>query len=43
VLNPDKKERLTVKLFRVVEGEAEGPFAIAALFTVVIVILWRFL
>jgi hypothetical protein len=26
---PAKRERLVVKIFRIIEGEAEGPFAIS--------------
>jgi hypothetical protein len=40
---PEKKERLTVRLFQLVEGEAEGRLAIIALFAVLIAVLvmWR--
>jgi hypothetical protein len=41
---PEKKERLAVRLFSLVEGEAEGRWAIAALFSIVVValVVWRF-
>jgi hypothetical protein len=41
---PDKKNRLAVKLFNLVEGEAEGQLAIIALLAVVVLVLvvWRF-
>jgi hypothetical protein len=41
---PENKERLAVKVFHIIEGEAEGPFAIAVLFAVIIIvaIVWRF-
>jgi hypothetical protein len=41
---PEKKERLAVRLFNLVEGEAEGRWAITALFGVVVLVLfvWRF-
>lgn len=43
---PAKRERLAVKIFRVIEGEAEGPFAISVLLiiflTTIAVAAWRF-
>jgi hypothetical protein len=38
------RNRLAVKVFRLVEGEAEGPLAIVALPTIVILValIWRF-
>lgn len=41
---PEKKQRLAVKLFNLVEGEAEGQWAILALFGVIVlvVVVWRF-
>jgi hypothetical protein len=39
----EKKERLAVKLFHIIEGEAEGRFAISALLIIVFSVLaWRF-
>lgn len=40
----EKKERLAVRLFNFIEGEAEGRWAITALFGVVVlvVVVWRF-
>jgi hypothetical protein len=42
---PEKKERLAVKIFNLIEGEAEGRWAIMALLVVVVLVLfvWRFL
>jgi hypothetical protein len=40
----EKKERLAVKLFHIIEGEAEGRFAISALLLIVLgALAWRFL
>ena len=40
----EKKERLAVKLFHIIEGEAEGRFAISALLIMVFgALAWRFL
>jgi hypothetical protein len=40
----EKKERLAVKLFHLIEGEAEGRFAISALLIIVFgVLAWRLL
>jgi hypothetical protein len=33
---PAKRERLTVKIFRIIEGEAEGPFAISVFLIIVL-------
>jgi len=41
-----KRERLAVKIFRIIEGEAEGPFAISVFLIIVLaaiaVTVWRF-
>ena len=43
---PTERERLAVKIFRIIEGEAEGRFAISVLLiialTVIVVTAWRF-
>lgn len=43
---PAKRDRLAVKIFRIVEGEAEGPFAISVLLIIVLAAImiaaWRF-
>jgi hypothetical protein len=43
---PAKRQRLTVKIFRMIEGEAEGPFAISVFLIIVLtaiaVTAWRF-
>ncbi|MEA2942311.1 MAG: hypothetical protein QOD09_2840 [Bradyrhizobium sp.] len=43
---PTNRERLTVKIFRMIEGEAEGPFAISVFLIIVLaaiaVTAWRF-
>ncbi|HEV7879067.1 hypothetical protein [Bradyrhizobium sp.] len=43
---PAKRERLTVKIFRMIEGEAEGYFAISVFLVIVLVaiavVAWRF-
>ena len=39
----EKKERLAIKLFHIIEGEADGRFAISALLIMVFgVLAWRF-
>jgi hypothetical protein len=39
----EKKERLAIRLFHIIEGEADGRFAISALLVMVFGILaWRF-
>jgi hypothetical protein len=39
----EKKERLAIKLFHLIEGEADGRFAISALLIMVFgVLAWRF-
>lgn len=43
-MTKEKKERLAVKLFHIMEGEAEGRFAITALLLVVLSALaWHFM
>ena len=46
-MTPEKRDRLAVKIFRIVEGEAEGRFAISALLIIVFAAIggtaWRFL
>jgi hypothetical protein len=41
-----KRERLTVRIFQMIEGEAEGPFAISVFLIIVLVAIavtaWRF-
>ena len=32
---PTKRDRLAVKIFRIIEGEAEGPFAISVFLVIV--------
>jgi hypothetical protein len=43
---PTKRQRLTVKILQLIEGEAEGLFAISAfliiVLTVIAVTAWRF-
>jgi hypothetical protein len=43
---PAKRERLAVKIFRIIEGEAEGPFAISVFLIIVLAVIvvtaWRF-
>lgn len=43
---PARRERLAVKIFRIIEGEAEGPFAISVFLIIVLtaiaVAAWRF-
>jgi hypothetical protein len=40
----DKKERLAIKLFHIIEGEADGRFAISALLIMVFgALAWRLL
>jgi hypothetical protein len=43
---PTEHERLAVKIFQIIEGVAEGRFAISALLiialTVIVVTAWRF-
>jgi hypothetical protein len=43
---PAKRERLTVRIFRIIEGEAESPFAISVFLIIVLaaiaVTAWRF-
>jgi len=43
---PTKRERLAVKIFRIIEGEAEGPFAISVFLVIVLaaigVAAWHF-
>jgi hypothetical protein len=43
---PTKRQRLTVKIFQMIEGEAEGPFAISVFLIIVLtaiaVTAWRF-
>lgn len=34
---PTKRDRLTVRIFRIVEGEAEGTFAITVFLVIVLV------
>lgn len=42
---PTRRQRLAVKIFRVIEGEAEGPFAITVLLiivlTAIVIAAWR--
>jgi len=39
-----RRNRLGVKIFRLIEGEAEGPLAIVSLMAIValVALLWRF-
>lgn len=43
---PAKRDRLAVKILRIIEGEAEGPFAISVLLIIVlagtVITAWRF-
>ena len=36
---PAKRERLAVKIFRIIEGEAEGPFAISVFLVIALAAL----
>lgn len=43
-MTKEKKERLAIKLFHLIEGEADGRFAISALLIMVFgVLAWRLL